>query len=400
MNRTTKRLLLDLTLLGTPGGARGIGRYTRELARGLSELPPDELDGIELLALLSLNWNGNYTVTSNIAEFLARAPTSLHQSRDYYSWAYRQRLVMWQAASALRAAAVHLCDPHATPRFLGLAGTKRIVTCHDIVPTRFPEHYFGWRDGGAAVGRWIEGQRYRTADLVVAVSDATKHDICSLAGVREERVTRVYNGVDVDQWTAEPPRASERILDRYQLSSCPFLLYVGGADWRKNTEGMMRALALLRQSGAGVVLAWAGHLDASHLARVQGKAAEAGVAEAVRYLGHVTDDELSTLYRAAVAHLFVSRLEGFGLTVVEAMASGCPVVTTDAGSLAEVAGDAALKVDPESPEAIADAVRKLLSDRVLRSELIDRGKKRAPRFSRLEQARATARAYRSFFATL
>jgi len=397
MSSLPKQLLLDLTLLGTPGGARGIGRYARELARGLCELPAHHLEGIELTGLLSVDWNGKYAATTDIAGYLDQSSTRLLEERDYYSWAYRQRLVLWRAAKQLHADAIHLCDPHATPRFLGLAGAKKIVTCHDIVPSRFPEHYMGWRDGGARVGRWIEGQRYRSADLVIAVSDATKHDICSLMNVPQERVTRVYNGVNVAEWSAVPRLAAANVLKKFELQASDYLLYVGGADWRKNIEGMMGALAHVRQSGSNLVLAWAGHLDASHRERVEKAASQACVTDAVCYLGHVTDDELAVLYRASFAHLFVSRLEGFGLTVVEAMASGCPVITTDAGSLAEVAGDAALTVDPEDPPAIAAAIRRLIFEPELRAELIARGKLRAARFTRQAQAAATAQAYRTFF---
>jgi glycosyltransferase involved in cell wall biosynthesis len=398
MPQVKRRLLLDLTPLGTPGGARGIGRYTRELARGLAELPPSELEGIELLALTSLGWAGEYSVVSDIAAFLEQSGTSLLETRDYYSWAYRQRVAMWRAAQRLRADAVHLCDPHATPLLLGLTGTKKIVTCHDIVPTRYPDHYFGWRDGGAAVGRYIEGRRYRSADLVIAVSDATKNDICSLLGVSEARVVRVYNGVNVERWSGAPKLAATPVLQNHGLFGRAFALYVGGSDWRKNIEGMMAAIARARQSGFDLSLAWAGHLDGAHRARMEGKAAEAGIADVVHFLGHVTDDELAILYRAAVAHLFVSRLEGFGLTVVEAMASGCPVITTHGGSLAEVAGDAALTVDPEDPAAIASALGRLMREPECRAHLIDLGRARAPRFSRRAQASATAEVYRRFLA--
>jgi alpha-1,3-rhamnosyl/mannosyltransferase len=120
----------------------------------------------------------------------------------------------------------------------------------------------------------------------------------------------------------------------------------------------------------------------------------------VAYLGHVADEELAVLYRAAVAHVIVSRLEGFGLTVVEAMASGCPIIATEAGSLAEVAGDAAITVDPEDASAIGAAIERLLQSNSLRAELIERGRARAPRFSRQAQAVATAEVYRRFFETL
>ena len=111
-----------------------------------------------------------------------------------------------------------------------------------------------------------------------------------------------------------------------------------------------------------------------------------------------SDPDLAVLYRSAVAHILVSRLEGFGLTIVEAMASGCPVVTTKAGSLAEVAGDAALVVDPEDHAAIGTALARLAQEPKLRAECISRGRERAPRFSRRAFAKETAGVYRRFLA--
>ncbi len=396
MARAKRKVLVDLTPLQTPGGARGIGRYIRELAWGLAALPKNEFDDIELLALTSLNWFGDHTVTADFAGFLESHGTDLLQPSDYYSWAYRQRLSLWLAAARLGVSAVHITDPHGTPRFFGLSGAKRIVTCHDIVPTRFPEHYFGWRDGGAGVGRFIERQRYRTADLVLAVSDATRNDVCSLLGVPENRVWRVYGGIHVERWALGPRLEPQPVLAKFGLASRNYALYVGGADWRKNIEGMVASIARINAMGLQLDLVWAGHLETETVERIRALVAGAGLQNSFHYLGYVPDDELSILYRGAVAHLLVSRLEGFGLTVVEAMACGCPVVTTEAGSLAEVAGDAALTVDPEDPIAIAAALERLLREPGLRDDLIARGKARALLFSRNALGRATAEAYQRF----
>ena len=396
MPKARPLLVLDLTPLNTPGGARGIGRYIRELARGLGELAPQQWQDIELLGLTSLGWTGEYTVTADLTAFLESGGTQLLAGADYYTWAYRQRVALWLAAKRLGATAVHITDPHGTPRLLGLAGTKRIVTCYDLVPTRFPDHYFGPKDGGATIGRWIERQRFRSADLVIAISDATRNDVCTLLGVPEERVVRVYAGFDVDKWSVEPTGNWDEVLEGRGLLRRHFALYVGGPDWRKNVEGMVGAVARVRALGLDLHLAWAGHLEPHHLARVQSIARDAGVLEFVKFLGYVPDDELSILYRAAIAHLLVSRLEGFGLTVVEAMASGCPVVTTQAGSLAEIAGDAALTVDPEDVLSIAAALERLMREPNLRADLAARGKINAPRFSRRAMALATADVYRNF----
>jgi glycosyltransferase involved in cell wall biosynthesis len=390
------RILLDLTPLDTPSGPRGIGRYIRELALGLSELPREELEGVELVGLTAFDWTGDGAITFDIAGYRGGPRSVAPTESDFYDWAYRQRLLLWRAARKFGANAVHSCDPHATPLFLGAARCRRIVTCHDLVPTKFPDHYFGARDGGAWVGRRIERRRYRNADLVVAISDATRDDVLTLLGVPPARVVRVYNGVDVTWWAAPPEVSVDATLDRFQLRGRDYVLYVGGSDWRKNTTGMMAALAHARAHGRDLRLAWAGHLQAGHIEGVENEARRFGVLAAVDRLGYVSDDELRVLYRAARAHLLVSRCEGFGLTVVEAMAAGCPVVTTDGGSLAEVAGDAALRVNPEDPQAIGEALLCVCRDADLAADLVRRGRARAALFSRAAQARAMASVYRAF----
>jgi len=158
----------------------------------------------------------------------------------------------------------------------------------------------------------------------------------------------------------------------------------------------MAGLAHARARGANVELVWAGHLQPGHVEAVEAAARRFQVSDFVRRLGYVTDDDLAALHRAARALLLVSRYEGFGLPVIEAMASGCPVLTTNGGSLAEVAGDAAVKVDPEDAAAIGDALVRLASEPGLRSDLVKKGREQARLFSREAQARAMARLYRDF----
>src|SRR3954462_3854559 len=129
-----RRLLLDLTPLDTPARMRGIGRYIRELALGLAALPKQEFEGIEILALTKLSWTGSPQVTADLGAFEGDRALPRPNESDYYRWAYRQRFALWRAAKRVRAAAVHVCDPHATPLFFG-AKCPRIVTCHDLVPT-------------------------------------------------------------------------------------------------------------------------------------------------------------------------------------------------------------------------------------------------------------------------
>lgn len=359
-------------------------------------VPRDVLGDVRLLGLTHLTMNGDFRTTDDLASFSGSSSVPVPGARNHYEWAYARRLALFRAVRKVGARAVHLGDPNATPLFMGLTSCKTIVTCHDAIPSRFPAHYFGWADGGRWIGDAIERRRYGSADLVVAISDATRRDAIDLLGVAEERLSRVYNGIDVTRWAADPGARSRTVLEKLGVGNRAFVLYVGGIHWHKNVEGMLAGIAQARSRGLDVELVWAGHLTSEHRASVREAAARAGVPGALRLVGYVSDDDLSCLYRAALCHVLVSRSEGFGLTIVEAMASGCPVVTTSAGSLAEVSGDAALKVDPEDVVAIGGAFVRLAEDGVLRAELVARGQRRAPMFDLDVQARAMGALYRRF----
>jgi glycosyltransferase involved in cell wall biosynthesis len=391
-----KTLLVDLTSLDTPSRLRGQGRYVRELALGLSRLSRDDLGGVRLLGLTHLDLDGTYRVTEALDSFEGSPEIPVPARRDHLRWAYARRVGLFRAVRKLGVHAVHLGVAGATPLFMGLSGCRRIVTCHDTIPARFPERYMTVHDGGPRIGVAIEKRRYRSADLVVAISDSTRNDVISIYRVRPDRVVRVYNGVDVDAWANRTPRDADRALDRWGLAGRAFALYVGGLHWHKNVEGMVGGIAKARALGLDADLVWAGQLGGEHAASVRALARAAGVEGAVRFIGYVTDEEVTILYRAALAHTLVSRAEGFGLTVVEAMASGCPVITTSGGSLAEVAGDAALTVDPDDHAAIGHALLRLAREPELRRSLVERGRARAPRFSLAAQAKGMAGVYRRF----
>lgn len=388
-----KTVLLDLTSLDTPSRNRGHGRYVRELALGLDELPLSERAGLEFLALTHLNLVGDYRVTNQIAAFEGTPDRPSPGPKEHYRWAYARRFGLVRAVRKLGVSAVHLADPNASPLLMSLTACKKIVTCHDVIPARYPKIYFGVRDGGPQLGLAIERRRYRSADLVVAISNATERDAKDLLGVRADRMVRVYNGVNVERWSTEPALDASSVLQRHGLTGKPFALYVGGPDWHKNVEGMLAGLAAAKSEASHVHLAWAGKLNALQTAELAGLVRKYAVEQSISFLGFVPDDELSVLYRHAQAHVLVSWCEGFGLTVVEAMAAGCPVLTTGGGSLEEVAGDAAIKVDPASSAQIGAALVRLFRDPALRARLAELGRARAPRFSRAVQARAMVRAY-------
>jgi glycosyltransferase involved in cell wall biosynthesis len=387
-------IVIDFSPLDTPTRRRGIGRYLQTLALGLSRLDPRTTTDLRLLGLLTLGLTGRVTITDDFREVARHVWNPAATQLDRYRWAYGRRLRLWAAMRKVDARVVHLGDPNATPLAMPLTRCKRVVTCHDLIPLQFPAKYLGVRDGFGLVGKRLIRRRYRSADHVVAISDATRNELVRLLGVPQNRISRVYNGVDMATWTSQDPGDDHERIERYALPARRFLLYVGDVDWRKNPESMIRGLARAVDAGQDVLLAFAGDLEAHKITILRQLAAQAGVQGRVRLLGYVPDDDLRALYRSALAHLFMSRFEGFGYTVIEAMASGCPVITTNAGSLAEVAADAALRVDPDDVESIGRAIHDISSDHVLRDTLVSRGLAWAPRFSCERQAQAMIDVFR------
>jgi glycosyltransferase involved in cell wall biosynthesis len=383
-------VVLDLTALDTDSRLRGFGRYVLTLARGLASVPHGN---ITLLGLTHLDWSGNYRVTERIDAFRGEADVKINPSKQHLAWAYRRRVALATAVRRIGADLVHLPTPEATPLGMWTTRCKKLVTCHDLMELRSPEHYLTWMKGGPLFGPAILRRRYRSADHVLAISETSANDLRRFLHVPDERITRVYNAIDHDKWRPERKPTDAATAQRYGLAGA-FLLYVGDLDWRKNLEGMLAGLAHARKEGSDVTLAFAGRLSADKRARVEAMANELHVADAIRLLDYVPDEDLAALYRCSLGHLFVSRDEGFGLTVVEAMACGAPVITTNGGSLGEVAGGDALLVDPEDASAIGGAIVSLQRDPGLRERLRRQGITRASRFSIDRQAEETFAIYR------
>jgi glycosyltransferase involved in cell wall biosynthesis len=383
------RVLVDLSVLSTSTRLRGIGRYVSELTRGLVAVQRDWAD-LELVFLERLGLDGRVTLSRDPEAALARLCNDPPRARA--RWSYPLRLFARRAAHAAGAGLLHLPAPGATP--LGLEGTRTVTTCHDLIPYRYPERYAQIEDGFRWGRRALDRRRYLAADHVIAISRATAADLERFLGVEAERVSVVLSGIDRARWTADTHASDAEHLAALGLQKRRFVVYVGDADWRKNSEGMFRALARVRETEPALELVWVGKLSQERTRSLQAQAEALGVAGGCQFLGYVPDRALQAVYRAALATLFVSRAEGFGYPVLEAMASGCPVVTSNVSSLPEVAGDAALLVDPENPVAIAQAIVSLASDPTLRQDLKRRGLQRARRFSLESQARETLAVYR------
>jgi alpha-1,3-rhamnosyl/mannosyltransferase len=384
--------LLDLSVLATEPTTPGISRYVSDLALELDRVAREQ-GRLRLLAIEALPWLGKSRVSDDVrgsVERLLQRPTRQAQA----SWAYQVRLSLPRAVRHALPDLVHSGAPNATP--MRPVSCPRVLTCHDLAPLAYPRKQSGWRNG-SVLGRYrTHHRRFHSADHVIAISRATADELIQRLEIPHQRITIVHNGVDLTRWTAEPTGDDVRVRAAHGLEGRPYLLCVGAAHWRKNSEGVMQGLARARRliGNESLLVAWAARLDRDDRQRVLAAAEAAGVADAVKLLGFVPDGELAALYRGATAQVFVSRAEGFGYPVVEAMACGCPVITSNRSSLIEIAEDAALTVDPEDPDAIADAIVLLADDNAERRRLSARGIARAQRYSLRRMAEQTLEVYR------
>jgi glycosyltransferase involved in cell wall biosynthesis len=264
---------------------------------------------------------------------------------------------------------------------------RRVVTVHDLIYARFPEAHSGIRDKGMKV---LVPQAVRRSDRVIADSLSTREDLIELVGVRPELIDVVPLGLGSVR--REAPLPEREVSERFQLGERRVVLSLSAKRPHKNLLALISALALL-PAEVRPLLVLPGYPTA-HEAELRERAVSAGVAGDVRFPAWVSAAEVEGLWALAEAFVFPSLYEGFGLPVLEAMARGVPVACSDASSLPEVAGGAALLFDPHDEAAIAGALRQLLEDQALRERLRARGLARVAEFTWERTARLTLESYR------
>ena len=268
-----------------------------------------------------------------------------------------------------------------------------VVTIHDITFDLHPE-WFTTR-GRVAFGGFASASA-RKARRVLTVSECSRRDIIAAYGVPEERVIAVPLAADPEFRPVEDPATLRHVRRKYDLGET-YLLHVGSITPRRNIPRLLEAFSRVRSRAPGLMLALAGRLEEPS-PPLAPEIASRGLEGAVKVAGYVDAADLPALYTAATAVVYPSLYEGFGLPVLEAMACGAPVLASNASCLPEIAGDAALLVDPQDVEAMAAGIWSLLADAPLRARLAEKGRARAAAFSWQRTARETLEVYREALA--
>jgi len=255
-----------------------------------------------------------------------------------------------------------------------------VVTVHDLGYHYYPEAHTLFQN---AYLRWSTRYNARTASRVLADSEATCQDLIRYYQIPEEKIRVVYPGRDESLARVTDPATLSAVSARYGLFG-PYLLYVGTLHPRKNLARLVQAFASLpdslRSQFPGLRLVLAGQKGWLYQ-DIMDQVHKLGLKSRVVLTGYVPDEDLPALLSGALAFAFPSLYEGFGFPVLEAMACGVPVVCSDSSSLPEVAGDAALLVDPLDIDALAGALAQVMVDEGLRRRLVGRGFQRIQRFS-------------------
>ena len=321
-------------------------------------------------------------------ELAKRLPVSPIYTTRYGSM--RQHLGLGWALMRTRHA-VHFSSHH-HGRWVSCVTQPCVVTVHDLVRLAFPH---ATEDRMAAIGLALDRRGIRQAAHVICVSEATKRDLMQHLAVAEAKITVIYNGLDHNVFKPS-------LVDDGRFSA-PYVLYVGSERPRKNMACLTRAFAALKDRGPRFAslrllkVGSPGRSDRFRTATIE-QARRSGVEHDIDFVDHVSDVDLAVIYSNALALVYPSLYEGFGLPVVEAMACGCPVVTANVSSLPEVAGSAALLVDPNDPAGFAEALHSVILDRDLRTRLRGDGLRRARDFSWDDTVSATRAVYEQVLA--
>ena len=356
----------------------GLGNYSRMVIGGVCR----EGHGMVKSLLFTPTTKGRHThYFDDIQEVEVRQPRGL--------WAMAGGLwrSVWSGLCVRREGVdIYHGLSHELPFFLG-NGVKKVVTMHDLIVRRYPEFF---KPVDRIIHRLKMRHACRVADIVIAISEQTKRDLVDMMHVPEEKIRVVYQSCDPIFWyppsaTLPPSHSAVQLPERY-------IIAVGTVEERKNQVAAVRALALLPEDVCLVVV---GRPRGNYPQQVRRVAKELGVDHRVIFLQNAAFSDFPALYRGAVASVYMSVFEGFGIPVLESLCCDCPVVTSNVSSMPEAGGDAALYAAPDDYHTLAAHLSRLLSDPAFRNSQIEKGRTQRLKFAPEKVSQDMLALYRS-----
>ncbi|MFA4833429.1 MAG: glycosyltransferase family 1 protein [Patescibacteria group bacterium] len=379
----TKRIGIDARFYGPIG--KGLGRYTKEVVDKVVALDREN----EYVIFLS---------NENFSEFVSGNPKVKKVLADVHWYTLAEQIIMpyliWRAHLDLMHFP-HFNVPVLTP-------VKFVVTIHDLILTKFPTVrattlsplFYKIKNRIYRMVIWLAIKRAKT---VIAVSQFTKDDIAGQFKIKPEKVVVTHEGVSslLNRKSDDFPHDKETPLG-YNIGS-PFLLYVGNAYPHKNLEGLVKVFSVIHGKRSDLSLILVGRQDYFYKRVKEFTEKYWGEKSPVVFPGFVPDRNLKLLYGQALAYVFPSFYEGFGLPPLEAMACGCPVASSNKSSLPEILGEAAIYFNPEDEKEMTRQIEKIVGDENLRQELTKKGYEQVKKYSWEKCAKETLEVYREVF---
>lgn len=366
-------------------GKSGVGQYILALTRALLRLENDHQ-----LVL--------FVLEDELSHFeFARGKAEIITVPERYRRAVRN--IFWHHSTLpglLRQLEIDVLHVPSYRRMLWSAPCARVSTIHDLAPFHVRAKYDAAR---MFYGRVVVKQLARRQNAIIAISSNTARDIEQFFSIPVRRQHIVLNGIDHDRFRPGPPgEAAARVKDRWKLES-PYFLYISRLEHpAKNHIRLFEAFNRFKAETRSNWLMAIGGGDWPGADQIRAAAAQSPFSADIRFLGFVPDDALPDLYRAAGTMVYPSLFEGFGFPPVEAMACGCPVLSSTRGSLAEVIGDAAETLDPESIENMSRGLIRMAGSASRRAELQEAGLIHARRFDWQRNAEQVLDIYRNAIA--
>lgn len=357
------RIGIDATFIGSEKPT-GLAKYTRNIVNELVKLQAD-------IVLWTADDAGFYVPKERI-----------HPVLDEFAFLGQNRFIVRPVWMELRFPGL-IKKEHIDILFSTVPGgmwscpVPHVVTVHDLTPLAFPG------DSPTSVQlnyRYRLGKILERTEAIIADSAWTRDDICRFYSIQPEKIQVIPLGYDRDLFV---PRDGRELPANYGLQGISYILAVGSDKPRKNLLRLVRSFGMMQNDSHCLVLAGLHGGDAKK--RIMEEAATHGVGDRIRFLDYVREEDLPLLYSGATLFCYPSLYEGFGLPVLEAMACGTPVVASNTTSIPEVAGQAAVLVDPTECEEIAAAMDSIINDTDRRSRLRAAGLDHVTRF-RWEQA--------------